>query len=85
MQKSQLLCCVSCIAKIKGLGNGQHKDCDICFITDIKDEKQKSLKDTLKILEDFSNSIEKLIEELKIMFEKVNENNRKILQKSEKF
>ena len=33
-----ILCCASCITKIKGLGNGQHKDCDICFIEDIKDE-----------------------------------------------
>ena len=73
-----ILCCASCITKIKGLGNGQHKDCDICFITDIKDEKQKLLKNNLKILEDFSNSIEKLIEELKIMFEKVNENKEEL-------
>ena len=35
------LCCVACIAKIGGKGKGQHKDCDICFIENIKDEKKK--------------------------------------------
>ena len=73
-----VLCCVSCIAKIKGLGNGQHKDCDICFIEDIKDEKQKVLKVNIKILEDFSNSIENSIEDLKVIFEKVNENKEEL-------
>ena len=34
------LCCVACIAKIKGKGNGQHSECNICFIEDIKDEKK---------------------------------------------
>ena len=30
------LCCAACISKIKGKGNGQHTDCDIVFIEDIK-------------------------------------------------
>ena len=34
------LCCGLCITKIKGEGNGQHKDCDVCFIKDIKNEKK---------------------------------------------
>ena len=36
-----ILCCASCIAKIKGKQKGEHKDCDICFIEDIKEEKKK--------------------------------------------
>ena len=34
------LCCASCAVKIKGKGKGQHKDCDIIFIEDIKEEKK---------------------------------------------
>ena len=36
------LCCVGCISKIKGKGNGQHTDCNICFIEDIKEIKKKN-------------------------------------------
>ena len=32
-----VLCCASCITKLEGKGNGQHKNCDICFIENIKD------------------------------------------------
>ena len=27
-----VLCCAKCISKIKQKGNGQHTECDICFI-----------------------------------------------------
>ena len=33
------LCCASCIARIKGKGKGEHTDCDIYFIENIKEEK----------------------------------------------
>ena len=38
------LCCAACIAKIKKKENGKHKDCDVCIIEDIKDEKKVKLK-----------------------------------------
>jgi len=34
------LCCSGCIAKIKRKGKGQHTDCEICNIEDIKDKKK---------------------------------------------
>ena len=34
------LCCAACIAKLNAKGNGQHKDCDICEIENIKEEKR---------------------------------------------
>ena len=34
------LCCVACISKLEGEGNGQHKNCNICFIKDIKEENR---------------------------------------------
>ena len=42
------LCCASCISKINEKGDGQHKDCDVCVIEKIKDEKKKKLKDNIK-------------------------------------
>ena len=36
------LCCVSCISKIKGKGNGQHSDCDICLLKIYKMKKEIS-------------------------------------------
>ena len=34
------LCCASCIVKKKGEGKGQHTDCEIFFLKEIKDEKK---------------------------------------------
>ena len=34
------LCCAACISKIKGKGNGQHTDCNVCFIEEVKEEKK---------------------------------------------
>ena len=33
------LCCAACISKIKGNGDGQHSECEVCHIKDIHDEK----------------------------------------------
>ena len=64
------LCCCGCIAKLKRKGKGQHTDCDICVIEDIKEEKQNKLKDNLAQLKDFSKDIENSINELKNILEK---------------
>ena len=79
-----ILCCAACIAKIKGQGNGQHKDCDVCFIVDIKDEKQKKLKENIKILENLSKNLEKSINEITIIFEKINKNKEDLKLKIQK-
>ena len=34
------LCCMACIYKLEKKGYGQHKNCDICEIEKIKDEKK---------------------------------------------
>ena len=35
------LCCSGCIAKLKRKDKGQHTDCEICLIEDIKESKEK--------------------------------------------
>ena len=68
------LCCCACIVKIKRKGKGQHSDCNICTIEDIEEEKKKKLKENIEFLENEIKTIEKSTEELKILFDKVNEN-----------
>ena len=72
------LCCSSCLCKIKKKNKGQHHDCEICEIEEIKDEKKNKLSDNFKHLEDLSKNFEKSINDLKNIFEKINENKEKI-------
>ena len=78
------LCCASCITKIKGKGYGQHTDCQICFIEDIKEEKQNAFMENIKILENLSNSMEQSITKLKMLVEKVDENKESLKKKIQK-
>ena len=75
------LCCVACIGKIKDKENGQHKDCNVCSINDIKEEKKLKLKDNIKCLEDLSKNFEKSINEIKLLIEKVDEKKNELKNK----
>ena len=78
------LCCSSCIAKIKNETYGQHTDCEVCLLKDIKNEKINKLKDNVKFLEELSMNLEKSIKELKDIYEKINENKEEIKLKIQK-
>ena len=65
------LCCVACIAKLNEKGEGQHKDCDVCYIENIKDEKKNKLKENIKCLEDLQKNFNENINKLKEIFEKI--------------
>ena len=67
------LCCVKCIAKIKDEEYGQHTNCEVCKIKEIEEEKRNKLKDNIKILDNLSNNLDESINELKKIFEKINE------------
>ena len=72
------LCCGLCITKVKGKDFGQHTDCEVCLLEEIEKEKKEKLKQNLKILEELSNGLGKSIEDLKIIFEKINKNKEEI-------
>ena len=72
------LCCAACIAKIRAKGVGQHKDCNVCVIEDIKEEKKNKLKDNIKYLEDISNNLEMKINSLKEIYETIKEKKEKL-------
>ena len=77
-KEHNILCCSSCVSKIKEGGYGQHFDCDVCHITKIKDEKRNKLKENLNLLEGLSNQIEKSINEIKIIFEEINKSKEEL-------
>jgi len=78
------LCCSDCICKIKVEGKGEHFNCDVYTLQNIKDEKKNKLEENIKILENLSNSIDEFINQLKVMSEKINISKEKIKLKIQK-
>ena len=75
------LCCGVCIAKIKKGEIGKHKDCDVCTIEEIKDVKKNKLEENIKYLNEMSNTIQKRLEELKSIFNLIDEKKQEIKEK----
>ena len=73
-----------CITKIKGKEKGQHKDCDVCFIEEIKEEKKSKFNDNFKSLENLSKILEEKINQLKTIIEKINESKEGLKLKVQK-
>ena len=78
------LCCSDCLCKIKIKGKGEHFDCDVCSIENIKNEKKNKLDENIKTLENLSNSIDELINQLKELIKKLNANKEEIKLKIQK-
>ena len=72
------LCCIACISKLKVKEYGQHKDCEVCLVEDIKDEKKNKLIQNIKYLEDLGKNLENSIKELKDIFEKINQSKEEL-------
>ena len=65
------LCCAACLCKVDKLGDGQHKDCEVCIIQNIKDEKRNKLKENIKILEELNINLNEIMEKIKKFFQKL--------------
>ena len=78
------LCCAACCTKIENKTYGKHKDCDVYFINDIKDEKKNKLIKNINILEDLSKNFEENLNELKNLYEKINLNKEELKLKIQK-
>ena len=76
-----ILCCASCLCKIDDKSKGQHKDCDVCIIKDIKEDKKNKLKENLNNLEKLSNTINESIYKFKLLYEKINKNKEELILK----
>ena len=78
------LCCSSCLCKLKKKGYGQHKDCDVCEIEDIKEEKKSKYEENIKYLENLSINIQESINNLKLIYEKIEENKEQLISHVQK-
>ena len=72
------LCCAACVTKIKGEGDGQHTDCDICLIEEIKLIKKNKLKDNIKYLEDISKNFQESIDKLRQIYENISKDKEEL-------
>ena len=73
-----ILCCLACISKIKTENYGDHKDCDICLIKDIKEYKMKVLKDNNIYLKNFLENYE-----VQMSLEKIKKLSEEIIAKKD--
>ena len=78
------LCCAACISKIKKDKIGNHKDCNVCLIEDIKSEKKNNLDKNIQILEELSKNIDESIKTFKTISEKIIENKEQLKLKVQK-
>jgi len=74
-----MLCLLYC--KTSKNKYGQHKDCNVCAIEDIKEEKNNKLKDNIKYLEDLSNDLNDSIKEIKNLFDQIDERKEELKSK----
>ena len=75
------LCCAACISKIQDKEYGQHKECDVCNIHEIKEEKRTKLKSMNEYLENLFQYILESINELKIVFIDTHKNKEELKKK----
>ena len=78
------LCCAACIAKIKSKGNGKHKNCKVFGLLKIKDKKKNLLEENMNKLNELSNKLEPSIDELKKIYEIINDKKEKLKVKIQK-
>ena len=65
------LCCAKCLCKLNEKGEGQHKDCDVCYLEKIKEEKKNKLKENIIYLENLQNALNESLEIIKKIFENI--------------
>ena len=75
------LCCSICICKIKGNEYGEHADCDVCIIEEIKENKKNILKENIYLLQNLSSDINHHIDDIKKIFQKMNETKEELMIK----
>ena len=79
-----ILCCSKCISKIKEKGNGEHRDCDICFIDDFENERKAKFNENINNLEKLLGTLEQSINVLKDIKEKINDKKEELKVKIQK-
>ena len=79
------LCCAACITKIKGEGKGQHSNCEVCLLNEIKAEKESRLKDNINLLQNLYYNLDETINNLRQLFKKINHKKEELKLSIENF
>ena len=66
------LCCAAYLSKIKGKGNGQHFEYNVCLIKEIEEEKKNKFKENINYLGESSKKMEESVQKLKEIFKEIN-------------
>ena len=72
------LCCAACVTKIAGEGKGQHSNCEISLLKDIKDEKKNKLNENINTLKNLYYNLDESINNLKQLFIKINKSKEEL-------
>ena len=72
------LCCAACLSKLENKGNGQHKDCIVCAVEEIVEEKKSKINENIKYLEELNKTLEQSIDHLKKLLAKINNDKEEI-------
>ena len=72
------LCCAVCLCKLNKDGYGQHKDCEICYLENIKEEKKNKLIENIKCLEELEIKFNDSLNELKEILIKIEKNKEEL-------
>jgi len=72
------LCCASCLCKIQGKNYGKHTECNVYIIEKIKEDKKNKLEETIKTLDYFSKKMIESIDQIKIIYDKLDEAKEKL-------
>ena len=75
------LCCAACLSRIKNKEYGQHTDCNVSPIEDIKEQKINKLKENIRCLGDISKTFENSINELKQLYQNNNKSKEELKNK----
>ena len=79
-----ILCCAACLSIVTDQNFGKHAYCDIYRLNETVDYKKKCFDEKIKTMKYFSENIESQIFELKKLYEKINEDKNKLIEKIQK-
>ena len=75
------LCCAACLCKLQEKGDGLHKDCSVCNIESIKEEKKNNLKENIRSLEELEKKFSINMKELKEVFRQIEKDKEELKMK----
>ena len=79
-----VLCCSSCISIINNEKYGQHSDCDVCSIEEIREVKKDELNDNIEKLEELLDNFEKTLIQMDELYKKITKDKEELKMEVQK-